>query len=124
MTIVIKYAVANDSHYAKEPIQATVGSTRHDLFAVEQKLIEPGTLTPITLEINLKIPERFFSKIYPRSGLLKRNFVNCDAGLIDQDFRGTIVVLMTNHGPFPFLVNVGNRIDQIVFHMKENVAFE
>ena len=31
---------------------------------------------------------------------------------------------MTNHGPFPFLVNVGNRIDQIVFHMKENVAFE
>ena len=31
---------------------------------------------------------------------------------------------MTNHGRFPFLVNVGNRITQIVFRKKENVVFE
>ena len=31
---------------------------------------------------------------------------------------------MANHGPFPFLVNVGNRIAQIVLNKKENVVFE
>ena len=112
MTTEIKYNVAKNLQHAKEPKQAAVGSTGHDLFAAEQKLIQPGTVTPITLEINLEIPEGFFGKIYTRSGLLKRNFVSCDAGLIDQDYHGSIVVLMTNHSRFPFLVNVGNRIAQ------------
>ena len=110
--------------HAKEPKQATVGDAGHDFFAAEQKLIQPGAVTPIPLETNLEIPEGLCGKIYPRSGLLKRNFVSCDANLIYQNYRGTGVVLMTNHGPFPFLVNVGDRIVQIVFRKKENVVFE
>ena len=79
MTIEIKYTVANNSQHAKEPKQATVGSVGHDLFAAEQKLIQPRTATLITLEINLEIPEGYFGKIYPRSRLLKKNFACCDA---------------------------------------------
>ena len=123
MTTEIKYTVAKNSQHVKDLKQATVGSVGHDLFAAEGKWIPSGTVIPITLEINSEIPEGFFGKIYPRSGLSKRNFVSCDAGLIDQDYHGTIV-LMTNLGPFPFLVNVGDKIVHIVFHKKENVVFE
>ena len=110
--------------HAKEPKQATVSSAGHDFLAAEQELIQPGTVTPIPLETNLEIPEGLFGKIYPRSGLLKRNFVSCDANLIYQNYRGTVVVLITNHGPFPLLVNVSDRIAQIVFHKKGNAVFE
>ena len=34
------------------------------------------------------------------------------------------MVLTTNNGPFPFLVNVGNRVAQIVFQKKENVTLK
>ena len=105
MATEIKYAVAKNSQHAKEPKQVTIRSPGHDLFAPEQNLIQPGTVTPITLEINLEITEGFFDKICPRSGFLKRNFVSCDSGLINQDYCGTVVVLMINHGLFHFFVN-------------------
>ena len=73
MTNEIKYTAANNSQHLKEPKQATVSYAGHNLFVAEQKLIQPGTVSPITLEINLEIPKGFFGKIYPRSGLLKRN---------------------------------------------------
>ena len=59
----------------KEPRQTTVGSTGHDLFVAEQKLIQPGTVTPIMLGFNLEILEGFFGKIYLRSGLLKKKLL-------------------------------------------------
>ena len=61
--------------HVKEPRQTTVGSTGHDLFVAEQKLIQPGTVTPIMLGFNLEILEGFFGKIYPRSGLLKKKLL-------------------------------------------------
>ena len=60
----------------------------------------------------------FFGKIYPRYGLFKKVFVGCDAGLSDQDYWGTVMVTMTNNDAFPFVVNVGNRIAETVFHKK------
>ena len=116
--------MANNSQHAKEKKEATVGYAGHDLFGAEQKLSEPGAVAPDTLELNFEIPEGFFGKIYPRSGLLKRTFASCDGDLIEQDYRGTVMALMTNNGPFPFLVNVGNRIAQIVFYKKQNVVLK
>ena len=60
----------------------------------------------------------FFGKIYPRYGLFKKVFVSCDAGLSDQDYWGTVMVTMTNNDAFLFVVNVGNRIAETVFHKK------
>ena len=120
----IKNTVANNSKHAKEPKQATLGSTGHDLFTAGQKLIQPRTVAPVTLELNLEIPEGSFRKIYPRSGLLKRNFVSCGGSLIDQDYRGTVMVLMTNNGPFPFLVNVGDRLPKLYFIRKKTLLLK
>ena len=115
----INNTVANNSKHAKEPKQATLGSTGHDLFTAGQKLIQPRTVAPVTLELNLEIPEGSFGKIYPRSGLLKRNFVSCGSSLIDQDYLGTVMVLMTNNGPF--LVNVGDRLPKLYFIRKKTL---
>ena len=71
----------------------------------------------------MEIPHGYFGKIYPRSSLLKNNFVSCDAGVIDSDFCGTILVLMTNNSNISLVVNEGQGIAQIVFHKKEEVIF-
>ena len=60
-------------------------------------------------------------KIYPRSSLLKKYFVSLDVGLIDSDFRGTVLILMINNSNDPILIKPGQRIAQFVFHKKEVV---
>ena len=72
----------------------------------------------------MKIPHGYFRKIYPRSSLQKNYFVSLrDSGVIDSDFRGTILVLMTNNTNILLVGNEGQRIAQVVFDKKEEVVF-
>ena len=121
--IEVKYTVANNSIHAKEPRKSTSGSAGYDLFAAEEKTLFLHRVTPVTIELKMEIPHGYFGKIYPRSSLLKNYFGSCDAGMIDSDFCGTILVLMTNNSNIPLVVNDGQRIAQIVFHKKEEVVF-
>ena len=58
----IKYTVANDK--AIEPRKATVDSAGHDLFAAEQKALEPGSCNVASLELNMEIPEGLLVLVY------------------------------------------------------------
>ena len=79
---------------------------------------------PVLIELKMKIPYGYFRKIYPRSSLLKNYFVSLsDSGVIDSDFRGTILVLMTNNTNILLVANEGKRIAQVVFDKKEEVVF-
>ena len=124
MSIEVKYALANLSKHAKEPKQATIDSVGYDLFAAESKTLLPHDVTPVTLELLLEIPNSYFGKIYPRSGLLAKHFVSCDTGVIDPGYRGFVLVLMTNHSHEPLFIKEGFRIAQLVTHKKENVVFK
>ena len=84
-----------------------------------------GQLHQVQLgQLNLEIPHGNFGKIYPWSCLLKKYFVSCDAGVIDSDFPGTVLILMTNNSKDPILIKPSQRTAQIVFHKKEEVVFE
>ena len=124
MSIEAKYTVANNSVHAKEPKQATSGSAGYDLFATKLVTLLPQDVTPIPLELRMEIPDGYIEKICPRSGLLTRNFVSCDGGIIDSDYRGLVLVLITNHGKEPYIVKTGERIAQFFLHKKEKISFK
>ena len=69
----------------------------------------------------MEIPFGYFGKVYSRSSLLKNYFVSCDTGVIDSDFRGTVLILMANNSKDPIPIKAGQRTAQIVFHKKEEV---
>ena len=114
--LVVKYYA--NSKYAREPLQVTEGSTGYDLFADHCKTLFPGSVTAISAELRLAIPKGYFGRIYPRSGILKQHFISCDGGVVNQDFRGEVVILMTNHSSIYHTVKIGHRIAQIVLHKK------
>ena len=120
----VKYTVANNSIHAAEPIKSTAGSAGYDLFAAEEKTLFSHCVTPVTIELQMEIPNGYFGKIYPRSSPLKNYFISCDGGVIDFDFRGTILVLMTNNSSHPLIIKAGQRIAQMVFHNNEEVVFK
>ena len=73
--------------------------------------------------MNFGTPSGCYGKISLRSSLIKEHFVTVDAGVIDSDFRGCINVLIINHLRNDFIVHIGQRIAQIVFHKCEDVKF-
>ena len=81
------------------------------MFAVEQKVLEPGSRNVVLLEVNMRISKDFFGKIYPRSGLL-------------SGYRGIVKIIMVNHSKVPYQVCIGERIAQIIFHKIEKTTFQ
>lgn len=66
--------------------------------------------------ISVAIPEHYFGAIYARSGLsIKRGLrpANC-VGVIDSDYRGSIIVALYNDSDTIQTVNPGDRIAQLV----------
>ena len=116
--IEVKYAVANNSVHATELTKATSGFSIYDLFAAEEKILLPRCVTLIMMELKMEIPCGYFGKFYPRSSLLKNYFVSFDADVIDFDFRGTVLILMTNNSKDLILIKAGQRIAQIAFSQK------
>ena len=65
-----------------------------------------------------------YSKLFPRSGILREYFVSIDAGVIDAEFRGIIQILMVNHHlQKTFTVRTGDRIAQVISMEKFNANF-
>ena len=120
--ITVKYYP--ESEYTREPYQATEDSAGYDLFATETKTFLPKSPGTLLLDLRWAIPTGFYGKLFPRSGILRENFVTIDAGAIDADFRGIIQVLILNHHPEKtFTVRTDDRITQVVFMEKFNANF-
>ena len=50
----------------------------------------------------------------PRSGLALAHHIDIGGGVIDQDYRGNIGVILYNHSDKPFIVTRGDRIAQLI----------
>ena len=119
----IKIKYFEESVFAKESVKATEGSAGYDLFTAEAKTIVPNSSQIVCLDLRWAILKGFFSKVFPRSSLIKDRNVTVDGGLIDSDYRGLVYVLLCNHCKKDFTVRTGNRIAQVVFLEKFDVQF-
>ncbi len=50
------------------------------------------------------IPSGTYARIAPRSGLTWKNSINVGAGVIDEDYRGEVKVILFNHGTEEFVI--------------------
>lgn len=101
---------------AKLPTRGTVSSAGLDIYSTEKATIHAGRYMPITTGLELEIPAGHFGMLVPRSGLAAKSQVSVvnSPGIIDSDFRGELMVLVENRGQDLFVINVGDRIAQLV----------
>ena len=122
----LKIIFFSENEFSMEPFQVSKDTAGYDLFDSEARTILPKTCASIPLCFRMAIPKGlFYSKIFPRFGLLKRHLITCDGGVIDADFRGSAEFLMINHHPHDvYTVRTGDRIAQVVFMKKFDAVFE
>ena len=90
----INYSKLNPS--AKAPFQANPSDAGYDLFSTEYVTIEPFQRKLISTGINIEIPDGFYGRVAPRSGLACKKGIDVMAGVIDSGYRGEIKVLLIN----------------------------
>ena len=56
-----------------------------------------------------------YRRVAPRSGLALKKSIDIGAGVIDSDYRGEVGVILFNFGSEDFIVNMGDRIAQLIF---------
>ena len=102
------------------PTYATDGSAAMDLRACvdEPVTIQPGgrALIRTGLAINMMDPG-LVAIVASRSGLSLKHGVRVAQGIgvIDADYHGEIAVILANDGDAPFVVELGERIAQLMF---------
>jgi len=96
-----------------------------DLFAVETTEIPARgrSVVPVGLKLAYLEPG-YWIKVASRSGLSFKSGILAHPGVIDQNYRGDLGVLLYNHNDSNYVVNKGDRIAQLVLHFNIQMKVE
>jgi dUTP pyrophosphatase len=78
--------------------------------------VAPGQRAAIATGLAMAIPRGYEGQLRPRSGLAREHGVTLanSPATIDADYRGPLVVVLSNLGDAPVTIQPGQRIAQIV----------
>ena len=109
------------------PAYATTQSAGMDLRA---NIDSPITLKPmerrlIPTGLYIALPKGYEAQVRPRSGLALKHGITVlnTPGTVDADYRGELMVLLINFSTEDFIINVGERIAQMVIARHEQAEF-
>ena len=102
------------------PTRGSAGAAGYDLYACigETNItpIEPGETVKIGTGIAIAIPHNSFGAVFARSGLATKRGLRpaiC-VGVIDEDYRGEVIVALQNDSDEVQYIHNGDRIAQLV----------
>ena len=64
--------------------------------------------------MGIQLPTGYCGHIAPRSGLALHHHIDIGGGIMDEDYRGNLGVILYNHSEIPFKVSRGDRIAQFI----------
>ena len=97
------------------PVRQTVGSAGYDIHSSVEEVIKPNSRKLISTGLKIDIPIGMYARIAPRSSLACKKSIDVVAGVVDNDYRGEVKVLLINNGNEDFIVEKSSRIAQIIF---------
>ena len=76
--------------------------------------VYPRDRLSIPTNIAVAIPDGYYGRIAPRSGLALKSGIDVLGGVIDSDYRGELRVMLYNTSEELFIVTHGMRIAQLI----------
>ena len=98
------------------PKRQTPGAVGFDVHSIHDQVIPPQTIIPIHTGLAMDIPQPLYLRIASRSSFAAKGIV-VTGGVIDNDYRGEIKVLLHNTTNQPFTINYKERIAQFIFEV-------
>jgi dUTP pyrophosphatase len=106
------------------PTRANPTDAGADLYSIEDCMIPPMERLVVNTGICIEIPDGYYGRIAPRSGLAAKRGVDVFAGVVDSSYRGELrVVLFNSDKNMPFHIEAGDRIAQLIIEDHFNFEF-
>ena len=99
---------------AKLPLRKREGDAGLDLYSVEEVFLKPGEWKAVPTGVAVEIPKGYFGLIKDRSGLALKYAVHCLAGVVDENYRGEVKVVLINLGSETVKLDKHTRIAQLL----------
>nr|CAD7586745.1 unnamed protein product [Timema genevievae] len=99
---------------ALSPIKGSAKAAGYDLRSAYDLTVPARGKELVRTDIQIELPAGCYGRVAPRSGLALKHHIDVGAGVIDEDYRGNVGVLLFNHSDHPFEVKRGDRIAQLI----------
>jgi len=96
------------------PVRKRRGDAGLDLYSAEEVVLKPNEWVAVPTGIAVEIPEGHFGLIKDRSGLALKHALHCLAGVVDENYRGEVKVVLINLGREEVKLPKGTRIAQLL----------
>lgn len=103
------------SENAKLPTKAYDRAAGWDLYSAMDLKLSAGDKGLIPTDISCRFSEpEYYLRIAPRSGLSWKKHTIVSAGVIDEDYRGNINVVLFNHSKNDLMIKKHDKIAQLI----------
>jgi dUTP pyrophosphatase len=99
---------------AQLPTRGSPSSAGLDLYSIEAISLQPRERRLIQTGVAVAIPEGYYGRLAPRSGLATQKGIDVLAGVVDADYRGEIGCLLYNAGEEIVDLPAQTRICQLI----------
>ncbi|XP_048376584.1 deoxyuridine 5'-triphosphate nucleotidohydrolase-like [Stegostoma tigrinum] len=110
----LRLRFARLSENARPPSRGSKRAAGFDLYSAYDYVISARDKAVVKTDIQIAVPPGFYGRVAPRSGLAAKHFIDVGAGVIDEDYRGNVGVVLFNFGNEDFKVKKGDRIAQLI----------
>ncbi|XP_033844564.1 deoxyuridine 5'-triphosphate nucleotidohydrolase, mitochondrial [Periophthalmus magnuspinnatus] len=102
------------SEHATPPTRGSARAAGYDLYSAYDYVVGPMDKAIVKTDIQIAVPPGHYGRVAPRSGLAAKHFIDVGAGVVDEDYRGNVGVVLFNFNKEPFEVKKGDRVAQLV----------
>ena len=96
------------------PIRGSAAAAGLDIYSIEDLIIQPKQRALARTGLAVAIPEGYYGRVAPRSGLATKSGLDTLAGVIDADYRGEIGCLLYNAGDETIHLAAPSKICQLI----------
>lgn len=121
----VSYWDTSDSEYPFYPILAPtrVGDAGIDLRSTEHVTLPPGAIKVVPTGLHIKMPSDLTALVCPRSGMATKGITIVNSpGIVDSNYVGEIKAILANLGSADYVIDVGDRIAQLLFQVVPEVS--
>ncbi|KAM4678341.1 deoxyuridine 5'-triphosphate nucleotidohydrolase, mitochondrial [Discoglossus pictus] len=109
---VLRFAKLSEN--AVTPSRGSARAAGYDLYSAYDYVIPALGKALVKTDIQIAVPHGCYGRVAPRSGLAAKHFIDVGAGVIDEDYRGNVGVVLFNFGKDAFEVKKGDRVAQLI----------
>ena len=109
-----KLFIKKISEFATVPTKGSKLAAGYDLYAAYDYIIKARGKEMVKTDLQIALPPGTYGRVAPRSGLAWKHSIDVGAGVIDEDYRGPLNVILFNFGENDFEIKRGDRVAQLI----------